>query len=133
MFARKWGIGVDKAKRTFKDRTQNNVISTLKPLKQGHRTDFMSQRRHRNNYRFYTDTLFSKDKSIFGNTCDQIFTDGDYVKIISMRYKSETGTTLYRINQDIGVSNKIFMDNAVKQNGYKTQMKRVERLAIMEV
>ena len=50
-----------------------------------------------------------------------------------MRYKSEVGTILERINWDVGVENKIFMDNAPKQTGYNTEMQRVERLARMEV
>ena len=48
-----------------------------------------------------------------------------------MGYKSEAGTILYRINRDIGVANKIFMDNAPKQTGYNTEMKKVARMAIM--
>ena len=37
-----------------------------------------------------------------------------------MRSKSEAGTTLDRINQDVGVANEIFMDNAPKKTGYNT-------------
>ena len=50
-----------------------------------------------------------------------------------MRYKSEVGTILERINWDVGVENKIFMDNAPKQTGYNTEMQRLARLAIIEV
>ena len=50
-----------------------------------------------------------------------------------MRYKSEAGTTLDRINWDVGVSNEIFMDNAPKQTGYNIEMQIVTRLEIMEV
>ena len=50
-----------------------------------------------------------------------------------MRSKSEAGTKLDRINRDIGVANKIFMDNAPKQTGYNTEIQRVEILEIMEV
>ena len=32
-----------------------------------------------------------------------------------MRYKSEAGTTLDRINRDVGVTNKIFMGNAPRK------------------
>ena len=85
------------------------------------------------NCRFYTDTLFAKYKSIVGNTCAQIFIDGGFVQIIPMRSKSEAGTTLYRINWDVGVANKIFMDNTPEQNGYNTEMKRVARPKRMEV
>ena len=50
-----------------------------------------------------------------------------------MRSKSEAGTTLDRINRDIGVANNIFMDNATRHNGYNKEIQRVTRLARMEV
>ena len=53
--------------------------------------------------------------------------------MIPMRYKSEAGTTLDRINRDVGVANEIFMDNSPKQTGYNTEMHRVARLERMEV
>ena len=37
-------------------------------------------------------------------------------QIFSMRYKSEAGTALDRINRDVRVENYIFMDNATIQN-----------------
>ena len=43
-------------------------------------------------------------------------------QIIPMRYKSEAGTTLYRINQDVGVSKKIFMEYVPYQTGYNTEI-----------
>ena len=53
--------------------------------------------------------------------------------MIPMRSKSESGTKLDRINQDIGVVNKIFMDNAPNQTGYNTEIQRVARLARMKI
>ena len=50
-----------------------------------------------------------------------------------MRYKSESVTTLYRINRDYGVSNEIFMDNAPKYTGYNIEIQRVESLARIDV
>ena len=79
------------------------------------------------------DTLFEKNKSIVGNTCAQIFTDGDFVQIIPMRSRSEAGTKSDRINQYIGVETEIFVDNAPGQTGYNTEMQRVARMAILEV
>ena len=87
------------------------MISAMKPLTRRYRTDLLSQRIRRLKCVFYADTLFAKEKSIVGNTCAQIFTDGEFVQIIRMRSKSEAGTTLDRINRDVGVSNKICMDN----------------------
>ena len=50
-----------------------------------------------------------------------------------MRYKSEADTILDRTKRDVGVANKIFMDNAPKQTGYNTEIQRVARLSRMEV
>ena len=47
--------------------------------------------------------------------------------------KSEAGTTLDRINWDIGVAKKIFMDNAPGQTCYNTEIQKVARMARMEV
>ena len=116
----KWGIGIYKAKRNLQLTIQDNVRSALKPLTRRYRTYFLSQRLRRLNCRFYIYTLFAKDKSIVVNTCAQIFTDGEFVQIITMRSKSEAGTTLDRINRDFGVANEIFMDNAPNQTGYNT-------------
>ena len=37
-----------------------------------------------------------------------------------------------RINRDIGVSNKMLMENAPEQTVYKTETQRVARLGILE-
>ena len=50
--------------------------------------------------------LFAKEKSILGNTCAQIFTDREFVQIITLIYKSEAGTTLDRMNRDVRVAKK---------------------------
>ena len=96
--------------------------SPLKPLTWHYRTHFLLQRLRQLNYRFYMYTTFEKDKPIVGNTCTQIFTDEYFFQIITMRSKSEAGTTLDRINRDVGVSNDIFMDNAPHQTGYNTEI-----------
>ena len=47
--------------------------------------------------------------------------------------KSEDGKIVDRINWDVGVVNKIFMDNAPNQTGYNTEMQRVATMKRMEV
>ena len=106
--------------RTLQSTIQDNVISALKPLTWRYITNFMLQRLHQLNRRFYTETLFAKDKFIVGNLCAQIFTYGEFVEIILTRSKSEAGTTLDRINRDFGVVNEAFMDNEPEQTGYNT-------------
>ena len=50
-------------------------------------------------------------------------------QIIPLRSESESGTTLDRINRDVGVENEILMDNTPAQTGYNKEMQRVARLA----
>ena len=50
-----------------------------------------------------------------------------------MSSKSEAGTTLERINHDVGVANGIFMENTPDKTGNNTEMQRVARLTRMEV
>ena len=45
---------------------------------------------------------------------------GGIFQIITMKSKSESSTILYRINLDVGVENKIFIDNAPDNTGYNT-------------
>ena len=74
----KWVIGLDKANRILQSTTQDNVRSALKSLTWQYRTEFLSHRLRQLNCIFYTDTLFSKEKSIVGNKCAQIFTNGEF-------------------------------------------------------
>ena len=75
--------------------------------------------------------LFVKEKSIVGNTCAKIITNGGFVQITPMVFKTEAGRTLHRINWYIEFARKIFMDNSPRQTGYNTRMQRVARLARM--
>ena len=67
LLARKWGIGLNKAKATLKGTTQKAIRSAVLPLTRRYRTDLMQQRLRRLRTTWYTDTLFAKEKSIAGN------------------------------------------------------------------
>ena len=133
MLSRKWVIILDKSNNTLQSTTQDNARSYLKLLTQWYRKYFLLQRLSRLNLRFYIDTLFAKDKSIVGKTCALIFEDGEFVEIISMKYKSEAGSTLYRIKWDVGVANEIFMENVSEQTGYNTEMHSLESMERMDI
>jgi len=115
----KWGIGLEKAKNTIKNTTQMNIRSALLPLTRRYRTDLMSQRLRRLNTRFYTDTMFSKvGTSLRGNTCAQIFTDGNgAVFAYPMRSKAQAGNQLLNLIQQVGVPNEIHRDGAPEMSG----------------
>ena len=88
MLAIKWGIRLDRAKRSLQYTTQDNERSDLNPLTRPYRTDLLLLGLRQLNFRFYTDTIFAKDSTIDGNTCDQVFKNGYFVQITPMRYKS---------------------------------------------
>ena len=121
LLARKWGIGLDKAKATLKNTTQDSIRSAILPLTRRYRTDLMSQRLRRLSATWYTDTLFSKIKSIEGNNCAQLFTDGEFVHITPMESKSEAGQALNALTRDIGVPNTIIRDGSLEQAGKATE------------
>jgi len=115
----KWGIGLQKAKDTIKYTTQQNVRSAILPLTRRYRTDLLSQRLRRLNTRFYTDTMFSKiGTSLRGNTCAQMFTDGNgAVFAYPMQSKAEAGTQLLNLIQQVGIPNEIHRDGAPEMGG----------------
>ena len=115
----KWGIGLEKAKNTIKITTQHNIRSAILPLTRRYRTDLLSQGLRRLNTRFYTDTMFSKIcTSLRGNTCAQIFTDGNgAVFVYPMKSKSEAGQQLINLIRQIGIPYEIHRDGAPEMGG----------------
>ena len=132
LIAQKWGIGLEKARQTLKATTQQAVRSAVLPLKRRYRTDLLSQRLRRLNCKFYTDTLFSKQVSVNGNKCAQLFTDGEGAVIIyPMKSKSQAGQMLTAFTQDVGIPNELVMDGASEQTGTNTEMmKEIRRKQI---
>ena len=76
VLARRWAIGLDTAKRTLQVTTQASIKNVLAPgeRKLHQRLDHLKFLNLRG--RFYTDTMFSKVKSIRGHRTAQIFTNG---------------------------------------------------------
>ena len=103
LLAQKWGIGLEKAKATLMCATQKAIRSAIMPLTRRYRTDMMSQRLRRLSTTWYTDTLFAKEKSLLGNTCAQIFTDGEgFTYVHPMKSKSQAGEALNKATMDVG-------------------------------
>ena len=78
--------------------------------------------------RFYTDTAFVEDKSMLGNDCVQIFTDGDgFVVALPMQSKDEAGDKLQAVCRNVGVTNELHMYNAPYQTVYNKIFQEVCR------
>jgi hypothetical protein len=82
---------------------------------------------------FYTDTLFSKVKSLNGNVCAQVYTNGHYTRVFPMASKSSKNIaqTLNEFVDDVGILNTLICDLATEQVGPHTpMMKEIRQLCI---
>ena len=112
--AQRWNIGLPSAERTFNQTTQLGVREFTDRGGSRRLKHTAYQLRHRRlRADVYTDTLFSETKSLYQNTCGQIFaTDFGWVHFIPMRKKSEAPTTLPAVFDSYGIFNHIIPDNA---------------------
>lgn len=77
---------------------------------------------------FYTDTLFSKTKSLKGNTCAQIYSNGKgFTWVEPMKSKVEAGKTLKKFIQDVGIPNALTTDGSLEQTGINTEFQKLIR------
>ena len=110
--SRKWGIGLETAKKTLKVTTQFGIRHALHPLRRRYRTDPMSLRYRRLRSTFYTDTLVSKVTSLKGNKCAQVYSSNNFIKVLPMVSKSQVGISLQEFADDIGVMDELIVDGA---------------------
>ena len=112
--AQNWGIGKETAKRTLEVTTQLAVrdfrhTSGARRLK----PNAWMLRYPRRDCNVYTDTMFSKVKSLRGNTCMQIFcTDFHYIRAFPMKSKKEAHYTLEDFFRLVGIPAALIPDNA---------------------
>ena len=112
--ARRWNITVAQAECTLRATTQENIRTPVSPLVRRFRTDTFPDVKRLNDT-FYSDTMFSKHKSLQGNSCAQVFGSGDFIYVHPMRMKSEAGDALQHFHEDIGCPRKMIVDNAKEQ------------------
>ena len=76
ILAKRWGIGLDTAHQTLELTTQKGVRRVLHPVERWYRMRQSHLHFPPLKTCFYTDTMFSTMKSIRGNKCAQVFTNG---------------------------------------------------------
>jgi len=129
--SRKWNIGLETAKRTLQVTTQRGVRTAVHPLHRRYRVDHLHLNRRRLNGDWFTDTLFSKVVSIQGNTCAQVFTNGNFTTVHPLDSKSKVAQALTEFADDVGIPDSLLSDGAPEVIGPKTDfMKEVNRLKI---
>ena len=88
--SRKWQIGLETAKRTLQVTTQRGVRTAVHPLHRRYRVDHLHLNRRRLNGDWFTDTLFSKVISLQGNSCAQVFTNGNFTTVHTWNRKRKS-------------------------------------------
>ena len=87
----------------------------------------MTLRYNRINTIIYTDTLFSKIKSLKGNKCAQLFANEDYVKVIPMITEPQAGRALQEFVEDVEVPTNMVADGAQAQIGRSFNFQQLVR------
>jgi hypothetical protein len=125
--SRKFGVGLETAQKTLKATTQLGIRHAVHPLLRQYRTDVLQSKWKRLSDTFYTDTMFSGIRSLRGNTCAQLFTNGKFVHFETIERKSQAGEMLHSMIDEVGIPNKIISDGAREQTGKRLEFMRCVR------
>ncbi len=114
-----WGINAEIAAQTLRVTTQKGIRNAVHPIVRRYAT---KQSRLRYNQlgsrhgRFYSDTFFANIRSTRRNVMAQLFVnDVKYLRIMPMQKKSEAGSALLELIQDIGIPSAIHTDGAKEE------------------
>jgi Reverse transcriptase (RNA-dependent DNA polymerase) len=118
ILSRRWGIGLVAAKRTLAVTTQAGVRNVLLPSERKVRQRLDHLRFPTLKGRFYTDTLFAKNKSLRGHVAAQIFTNGlGYDRFYPMPDKKSAPDALMQFIHDDGIPQLLVSDYAPEEIG----------------
>ncbi len=104
VLAKRWGLGLETAKRTLEVTMQVGVRKYVHPVTRRFKTRQQAIRYPRLSGKFYTDTMFSPTISLRGYTCAQVFTDGyGYDEFYPLKSKADASRGLLGFIQESGV------------------------------
>ncbi len=111
--AKRWMVGTKIAQDTIAASTQSLIRNSIHPIERRFKTKAATLRYNQLKCRFYSDTFFSKEKSVLNNTCGQLFvTNFGFTKFVPMKLKSEASLALQELIQDVGIPSHIHTDGA---------------------
>ena len=128
---RNWNIGLQTAKDTLAATTQHGVRTAVQPMSRRLRNDHPHLHSSLICGKWYADTLLSKVKSIRGNTCANVFTQGNFTKVVPMIAQSDAGKLLVDFTDDVGIPERLVTDGEGEFTGKgKQPMKEARRTRI---
>jgi hypothetical protein len=127
--SRKWGCGLETAKRTLMVTTQKGIRYAVQPVHSLYRVDHLNLHRKRLNKEWYMDQMFSRTKSMSGNTCANVFTNGKVTKVYPLPPTSWPNLTnaLQDFDDNVGIPSLIHSDLAAADEGRHTDFQKLVR------
>ena len=125
--SRKWGVGLQTAKDTMKATTQAGIRTAVHPMNKRLRVDHLHLHRKRLHGNWFCDTVMSKVKSLLGNTCANIYTQGKFTRVVPMTRRHEAGESFVTFTDDVGIPESLTTDGAGEFTGKNTQFVREAR------
>ena len=127
-----WRIPLQQAQRTIDATEQRSLRTVQGPISRRFRTDTYQRRYNRLGgpySRFYTDVLFSKVKSISGNTCATLYSNRQgFIKIYPMHAKSQAHETFSMFVHEVGIPHELHADGAAEliKGEFKKKLNKYE-------
>jgi hypothetical protein len=127
--SRKWNIGLETAKATLDVTMQHGVQTAVHPMSRRLRVDHLHLHRPRLKGTWYLDTLIAKVKSVLGNKCANMFTNGKYTKVVPMASWKEAAESLIDFTDDVGIPETLVTDGVTEFTGKHTDfIKQARRM-----
>ena len=119
VLARRWGIGLEKARKTLRCTSQAGFKERNKPTDRRYRTDTGSKFSNRYSTlsgKWYSDTMFATTTSIRAFSCAQITTNGDgYTKFFPLKTKADAFLGLADLVINEGIPEVLITDGSKEQ------------------
>ena len=132
LLSKRWRIPLEKARDTLNASTYNSIRTKEGRMSRRFRTDTYQRRYRRlggDNAPFYTDTLFSKVRSIGDETCAQIYTNRiGFTKLYPMKREADAHDSLTTFIHEVGIPQELHSDGAkaLTQGEYSRKTKKYE-------
>ena len=111
--AKRWNIGLTSARATLQATSQCGIRNVSAPGERKLRQRLNHMKFPNLRGRFYTDTMFSKSKSLRGAKAAQVFTNGrGFDKVYPIQSKGVAHEALCAFIHDVGIPQTIVSDNA---------------------
>ena len=131
--SRKWNIGLQNAKDKLAATTQHGVHTTVHPISRRLQVDQLHLHRPLLRGKWYADTLLYKVNSIRGNNYSNVFTQGNFTKVVPTTARSDAGQLLVDFTDDVGIPKRLVIDDAREFTGKGKHFAKEARRILMQL